>query len=247
VKPRPIQLLVCLLAVGVIAGVSGCDIQDDADLDNGRELFVAQCGTCHQLAEAATTSDIGPDLDAAFAAARDSGMNDATVEGVVQNQIAHPRKTDPDDPTYMPANLVTDDDAKDVAAYVASVAGVPGAEPPQAPGGPGGQVFANNGCGACHVFGAAQSQGQVGPNLDEVLADQDADYIEQQIVDPNSEITPPYEAGIMPANYGETIPAEDLELLVEFLQRYAGRDYDPAAEGGAGEAGSPGQSGASGG
>jgi mono/diheme cytochrome c family protein len=245
VKARRCQILACLLAVGLIAGVSGCDLGDDADLDNGRELFVAQCGTCHQLAEAATTSDIGPDLDAAFAAARDNGMGESTIEGVVNRQIEIPRKTEPDDPTYMPANLVTGDDAKDVSAYVAAVAGVPGAEPPQAPGGPGGQVFANNGCGACHVFGAAQSQGQVGPNLDETLAGQDADYIEQQIVDPNSEITPPFEAGIMPENYDETISPEDLELLVEFLQRYAGQDYDPAEEGGAGEAGAPGQAGSS--
>ena len=101
-------------------------------------------------------------------------MDQDTIEGVVGDQISHPRQTDPDDPSYMPADLVTGKDADDVAAYVGSVAGVPGIEPPTAPGGPGGQVFANNGCGSCHTFAAAGSHGAVGPNLDEVLPGQTA-------------------------------------------------------------------------
>ena len=63
----------------------------------------------------------GPDLDQAFAQARRDGMNEETVEGVVLRQIAHPRRN-----SIMPADLVTGDDARDVAAYVAEVAGIPG-------------------------------------------------------------------------------------------------------------------------
>ena len=216
-----------LFGVGLLAAavaVTGCDLQENADVDNGRDLFIEKCGTCHILAEAGTTSDVGPDLDAAFAEARATGgFDDDTFEGVVEAQIANPRFTDVEDPTYMPADLVTGSDAADVAAYVASVAGVAGIMPPQAPGGPGGQVFANNGCGACHALAAAQSNGQVGPNLDEVLSGQSPAMIEESIVDPEAEIAQGFEAGVMPANYGEQIPPADLKLLVDFLAKSAGK------------------------
>ena len=217
------------LGAGLIAAlaISGCDLQENADLNKGRSLFVSSCGTCHILAEAATTSEVGPDLDAAFADARAVGFDQDTIEGIVESQIENPRLTDPDDPTYMPADLVTGDDLRDVAAYVGSVAGVPGIMPPQAPGGPGGQVYANNGCGACHVLAAAQSNGQVGPNLDEVLPGDSAAMVEKSIVNANAEIAAGFEAGVMPENYGDTISPADLKLLVKFL-------VDSAGKGGAG-------------
>ena len=231
---RPGKLIALAFAMVAAAAISGCDLQEGADLDNGRELFVERCGTCHILAEAATTSEIGPDLDAAFAEVRSNpGFDSDTIEGVVEAQIANPRETDAGDPTYMPADLVTGADARDVAAYVATVAGVPGIEPPEAPGGPGGQVFANNGCGSCHALAAAQSNGQVGPNLDEVLPAQSPAMIETSIIAPDEQITAGFEAGVMPENYGETISPEDLELLVEFLAESAGTQ----SQGGGGDGG----------
>ncbi len=163
-----LPLTAATAAVAVLAGCTGNDAQN-VDLANGRKLFVANCGTCHTLAQAATTAQVGPDLDAAFAAARHAGMDSDTIRGVVGAQIENPRAVDESSPTYMPPNLVEGDDARDVAAYVGSVAGVPNIKPPIAPGGPGGQVFANNGCGSCHAFAAAGSSGTVGPNLDDVL------------------------------------------------------------------------------
>ena len=209
-----------LVFAGLVAG--GCDTQSDADLDRGRTLFIEKCGACHILKEAATSSTVGPDLDAAFADARANGMDSDTVEGVVQDQIGSPREVEQTDPTFMPADLVTGDDAEDVAAYVGEVAGVPGIEPPQADGGPGGQVFANNGCGSCHTFAAAGATGTVGPNLDDVLAGQDEDQVETSIIAPDEELTEGFEAGVMPANYESTITPEDLALLVEFLIENAG-------------------------
>ena len=220
------------VAVGaVLAGaiaVGGCDLQEDADLERGRDLFIAKCGTCHVLEEAATTADIGPNLDSAFAASRAEGMDQDTIEGVVQHQIAFPRPASPDQAAiYMPADLVTGDDAEDVATYVASVAGVPGIEPPQALGGPGGQVFADNGCGACHTLQAAGSSGTVGPNLDETIPGQSAKMVEESIVDPAAEIVSGF-GNVMPDTYEATISPEDLELLVEFLMNCSG---DPDAQG----------------
>ncbi len=211
-------------AVFAVAVVAGCDAQEDANIDQGRALFIEQCGTCHALDEAATTADVGPDLDAAFAAARNAGMDEDTIEGVVQSQIANPRMAAPDETNlYMPANLVEGQQAENVARYVATVAGVPGIEPPSAPGGPGGQVFANNGCGACHTFAAAESGGTVGPDLDDVLPGQDAGQIEESIVDPEAQPSQGFPAGVMPQDYDSQIPEDDLKLLVEFLLDNAGK------------------------
>lgn len=213
-----------------VAFVAGCDAQEDSDRDNGRALFIQKCGACHALDEAATTADVGPDLDAAFANARASGMDTDTIEGVTQSQIDNPREVPPEQTeTYMPPDLVTGQDAEDVAAYVASVAGVPGIKPPQAPGGPGGQVFTSNGCGACHTLAAAQSAGTVGPDLDETIPGQSFSLVEQSIVAPDEKIAQGYPAGQMPQDYEEQIPEKDLKLLVDFLLKSAGKDGGPGA------------------
>ncbi len=222
---KPLAVGIALL--GTLA-VAGCDLQENANLERGRDLFIAKCGTCHVLSEASTTADIGPNLDDAFAAARETGMDQDTIEGVVTHQIENPRPAEPDQPQiYMPAELVTGADADDVAAYIASVAGVPGIEPPVAPGGSGGQVFANNGCGSCHTLEAARSSGTAGPNLDEELPGQKPAQIEESIVDPGATIVSGFE-NIMPASYGTDIPPDDLALLIEFLTDCAG---DPTAQG----------------
>jgi mono/diheme cytochrome c family protein len=208
---------VAAASVLLALAIAGCDLQENADPENGRQLFIASCGSCHILQEAGTTATIGPDLDASFANARAVGMDSDTIEGVVENQIANPRFTEPDDPTFMPADLVVGDDVTDVAHYVAQVAGVPGIEPPVAPGGPGGQVFADNGCAACHILGAAQATGTVGPDLDEVLVGMSPKEILESIVDPAANITPGFAAGVMPATYGDEISAKELDQLVEFL------------------------------
>jgi mono/diheme cytochrome c family protein len=210
------------LALGGFA-VAGCDTQSNEDTDRGRILFIEQCGTCHILKEAATSATVGPDLDAAFADSRAVGMDSDTIEGVVAAQVENPRTTDPSDPAYMPAGLLEGQDLEDVSAYVAQVAGVPGIEPPQAAGGPGGQVFANNGCGSCHTFAAANASGTVGPDLDEVLSGQSDAQVEESIVDPDAEIASGFQAGVMPTNYGEAITPDDLKLLIEFLLESASK------------------------
>jgi mono/diheme cytochrome c family protein len=225
-RPRANRLIPLIVAGVALTGfASGCDPGQEEDFENGRALFIEKCGTCHALDEAATTAEVGPDLDAAFAAARDSGMDSDTIEGVVEAQIDNPRATSPDDTrTYMPADLVTGEDAGDVAHYVGRVAGVPGIEPPQVPGGPGAQVFAQNGCGSCHTLSALpEALGTVGPNLDEVIPDQSAQQVEQSIVDPNAEIAQGFDAGVMPQNYGETLDEQQIRDVVEYLLDEAGK------------------------
>jgi mono/diheme cytochrome c family protein len=117
----PKSLLLVSLA-GVLA-LAACGREDEPDLVNGKSLFVGEgtCGSCHTLARAGTKGTQGPNLDEAFEQARLDGMNDSTIEGVVHRQIGYPRRG-----SIMPADLVTGDDARDVAAYVGDVAGKPG-------------------------------------------------------------------------------------------------------------------------
>ena len=113
--------------VAAAAGLGGCELTDSGtDKINGKEQFVEACGQCHVLARAGTTGVVGPNLDQAFARARQDGFGESTFEGIVKTQIANPNKRPSHDPEtgqqlpVMPPDLVTGEDAEDVAAYVAS-------------------------------------------------------------------------------------------------------------------------------
>ena len=110
------------LAIVAAAALAGCG-RSTPDLANGKRLFAgkATCGTCHTLARANTHGSVGPNLDDAFLVARQQGFGKDSVEGIVLHQILYPRRN-----STMPGKLVTGNNARDVAAYVAAVAGVPG-------------------------------------------------------------------------------------------------------------------------
>src|SRR5262245_40181735 len=123
-----------IASLGVAAlGLSGCQLKSSgANLVNGKTLFAQKCGGCHTLARAGTTGTAGPNLDFAFKRSRQDGLRSSTFEGIVYRQILNPNIHPQIDPQTekplpsMPANIVTGDDARDVAAYVGEVAGVPG-------------------------------------------------------------------------------------------------------------------------
>lgn len=215
--PNPTRPLLALAALAALAlPAAGCGTST-ADPERGRTLFVEKCGTCHTMAQAGTTGQSGPNLDDAFAAAREAGENGALVEGVVEAQVEFPRPSNSNPAVSMPADLVTGQDLEDVAAYVGLYAGVPGAAPPKVPGGPGAQVFANKGCGGCHTLAAAKSGGTLGPNLDEVLPGQSETMIHESIIDPNKSIAKGFPANVMPANYEQMLSPKELEDLVKYL------------------------------
>jgi mono/diheme cytochrome c family protein len=211
---RPLLLLAALAATVVAA--SGCGTTS-ADTARGRVLFEQKCGVCHTLAQAGTTAQIGPNLDDAFAAAREAGEGGQTFEGIVKAQVENPRPDNGNATVSMPADIVSGQDLDDIAAYVGLYAGVPGAAPPKVPGGPGAQVFANNGCGGCHTLAAAGSGGVVGPNLNEVLPGQTLAMIEESIVNPNAKIAKGFPANVMPGSFGQTISKKEIEQLVKYL------------------------------
>jgi mono/diheme cytochrome c family protein len=222
--PKPIRLLAPLVALlAAVVVISGCGTTN-ADIARGRVLFTKDCGTCHVLAQAGTSGTVGPNLDDAFAAAREAGGFDAaTVEGIVKAQVDSPRPGNGNPMATMPPHIVEGTDLDDVAAYVGKYAGVPGAAPPEVEGGAGAQVFANNGCGGCHTLAAANAGGTVGPDLDEVLPGQPESEIEESIVDPEAKIAQGYPKGVMPQSFEETIPPEELKELVKFLSESAGK------------------------
>jgi len=232
-RPKFINPLLALLALGATVIVAaGCGTTT-ADTDRGRVLFKQKCGTCHALAQAGTAGTQGPDLDDAFAAARASGQSGETIEGVVKAQVELPRPDNGNPAVSMPAEIVTGQDLEDVAAYLGMWAGVPGAAPPKVPGGPGAQVFANQGCDSCHTLAAAGATGVTGPDLDEVLtAGTTHEEIEEDIVDPDKVIAQGYKAGVMPSNFGQLLTKKELEDLVQYLF-----ENTPAGKGKSGKSG----------
>jgi mono/diheme cytochrome c family protein len=80
----------------------------------------------------------------------------------------------------------------------------------------GATVFDSQGCGGCHTFVPAGATGTTGPALDSSLEGQSADFIREQIVDPNSDIAQGYPPDVMPAF--ADLPPEELDGLVAFLQ-----------------------------
>ncbi len=132
---RRLAIAATAAAALVSAGCGTGGIQrSGGDVTHGKELFTQKCGSCHTLADAGTQGKIGPNLDDAFAGPRAQGFKQSSIRNIVHDQILFP-VTDPpgvikgpdgtEQPVQgMPAKLVTGQDAKDVAAYVASVAAV---------------------------------------------------------------------------------------------------------------------------
>ena len=73
--------------------------------EHGRTLFVENCGSCHTLDAAGTTGQIGPDLG-------DIPLDEADVRRAIEIGGTGSGT--------MPQNLVTGQDAADVAAFVAA-------------------------------------------------------------------------------------------------------------------------------
>jgi mono/diheme cytochrome c family protein len=78
-------------------------------------------------------------------------------------------------------------------------------------------LFRVSGCGGCHTFAAAGTNGTTGPNLDESLAGEDAAYVEEAIVEPDAEIAEGYGPGVMPQTYDQQFSPEQIDDLVAFL------------------------------
>jgi cbb3-type cytochrome c oxidase subunit III len=151
---------------------------------NGQKLFTEKCGGCHSLSAAGTTGQIGPNLDDSFAQARADGYKESAIAAIVHDQIKFPGQypVATNNPDFlqanMPANLVTGQDADDVAAYVAANAGcrpgspsgtcVPAFAEAQVISEKNGKDIFKKACSSCHTLKDAGTTGTIGPNLDQL-------------------------------------------------------------------------------
>lgn len=216
------SLLATLLVAAALLSLAACG-REEPDLSNGKALFTERCGSCHILGRAGTQGRTGPDLDAAFRSALTGGMDRETVEGIVHDQILNPRKN-----SAMPADLVTGDDARDVAAYVGFAAARTGedegalAQAGLAGATTGEQIFTAAGCAACHTLAKANATGNVGPGLDELAqaaGEQEGspeDYVRESLIDPDAVVAEGFQAGVMPSYEGR-LNDEQLQTLTEYL------------------------------
>jgi len=120
VLPRRARRAAIALALGaglLLAAGCGGDDGQAPDLAAGKTTFGTYCASCHTLADSGKPpAYIGPNLDDSFRASREAGIADDQFAGLVERwiQIAQ---------LPMPRDLVTGQDAQNVAAYIAAVAG----------------------------------------------------------------------------------------------------------------------------
>jgi len=107
--------LVLGLGALVAAGCGGDGTEPD--LAAGKQTFIGLCATCHTLEDSGRPpSNVGPNLDDAFRASRQAGVEEDQFAGLVKRWIRIAQLP-------MPRDLVTGQDSENVAAYIASVAG----------------------------------------------------------------------------------------------------------------------------
>jgi mono/diheme cytochrome c family protein len=122
-----VALVTLVAATALVA--AGCGAvphmtADDGNAAPGKPLFSEHCGSCHVLAAADATGTVGPNLDDVFGIVRKQGFDESTIRDVVRGQIAYPETETATGGPGMPANLVTGQQAEDVADFVAQCAGV---------------------------------------------------------------------------------------------------------------------------
>jgi cytochrome c6 len=209
-----LKTLAAAALVALVVLTAGCGtegVPEEGNVSRGKQLFTSaegQCSACHTLADAGSTATVGPNLDEAFAGPREEGFKDSSIRTVVFNQILYPTEG-----SGMPAELVTGEDAEAVAAYVADVAGVPEIMRAARGGGTGESIF-NGRCASCHSLSGAKG---TGPPLNG-LNKPDA-YILQSILDPDAQIAPGYQRGIMSAAIPKgSVSEADAKKLVAFIK-----------------------------
>ena len=215
----PRALAAAAVGVALAFALSGCGTGGTVEAgsaQNGLKVFQENCGSCHSLAAAQTTSEVGPNLDAAFAQARADGFEESSIRDIVAGQIRDPGQY----PTgqghdflqaNMPADLVSGQDLADVAQFVAENAGKDGfVEPVEVTGANGKTIFTAK-CGSCHTLAAAGTTGTVGPNLDQLKPPEAT--VRTQVINGG---------GVMPAFKG-TLSDAQINAVAKYVADNAGK------------------------
>ena len=224
---RPVVLVAALCTAGLAFALSGCGTggyTSKGSQGTGKQLFVQACGGCHTLADAGTNGKVGPNLDDAFAQARQAGMTSDTFTQVIATQIKFPIEHPVTGAPGMPAvdqTLPSCDDVEDdtfcvedqdqavgdVAVYVGSVAGtgVTADKPTD-----GKSIFTAN-CGSCHTLADAGTTGKVGPNLDD--AKPPKELVVQRVTNGR---------GVMPS-FEDSLDEQQIQAVAAYVSTAAGK------------------------
>ena len=94
-----------------------------ADLKSGQSLFQTNCGTCHTLYAAGTDGNYAPNLDELLTPSGPAeGKEVSQVEGRVLNAVENGVDSSTT-PGRMPGGILNEEQAKEVAEFVAHTAG----------------------------------------------------------------------------------------------------------------------------
>jgi mono/diheme cytochrome c family protein len=214
----------CAATAVALAGCGTGGYSTGGSQGAGRQLFVQACGGCHVLADAGTAGTVGPNLDDAFAQAREDGMTSATFTQIVKAQIEFPITQTSTGAPGMPGidtTLPHCDDvegdafcvedqhqaAADVATYVGAVAGT-GVTAETSTDGK--TIFAQT-CASCHTLADAGTTGTVGPNLDASKPS------EALVVDRVTN-----GRGVMPS-FKDSLDADQIAAVAEYVAGAAGK------------------------
>ena len=124
-------LLVLVLAVVIpwlafrSNGDAATGAQDvPADLKSGQSLFETNCGTCHTLYAAGTDGNYGPNLDVLLAPAG-AATKASEIKGI-EGRVLNAAENGVDSsttPGRMPGGILNEEQAQEVAEFVAHTAG----------------------------------------------------------------------------------------------------------------------------
>jgi cbb3-type cytochrome c oxidase subunit III len=224
---RPVVYVAVACAGALVVALAGCGTGgyvSSGSQGSGKKLFVQACGGCHTLADAGTNGTVGPNLDDAFAQAREAGMTSDTFIQVVATQIKFPISQTSTGAPGMPKADTTlppcgdvegsgfcvddqDQAVDDIATYVGSVAGTGvTAEKPT----DGQSIFTAN-CGSCHTLADAGTSGNVGPNLDGIKPTREK--VVTQVTNGG---------GAMPA-FKDTLDPQQIAAVADYVSSVAGK------------------------
>jgi mono/diheme cytochrome c family protein len=105
-------VLIPAWAISREGGASASPESVPASLQEGKQLFATNCGSCHTLAKAGTDGVVGPNLDDLLGTSTPDA-NKQRVLAAVNNGIAG----------RMPKGILTGEEADKVATFVSQVAG----------------------------------------------------------------------------------------------------------------------------
>ena len=213
------RLALAALAVAGALALAGCDLNENADLENGRMLFSDNCGTLSHASAGGLDRNAGAQPRQRLPRRAGRGYGPGHVRGRrrVPDQrpaAGRPRATWTSTcpeiswrartrPTWPPTSPASPERARSRRR-------------PRA--GPAPRSSTPTAAQSCHTLAAAKATGVTGPNLDDNLPGMSKAEIEKSIIDPNADdregLRRPESC---PRTSAPSIDSADLKVLVDFL------------------------------